>query len=117
MHSKILIIDDDILLVGSANINDRSMLGHRDSEIAVVIEDTEKIESMMNYKSKLVSPNVHNLRIKLYMEFLGVESLDLVMDPLSIECIDAMEEIASRNTDFYRKVFRSYPDDSIDTYK
>ena len=30
-----MIIDDDISIIGSANINDRSMLGDRDSEIAV----------------------------------------------------------------------------------
>ena len=34
-----MIIDDKIVLCGSANINDRSMMGSRDSEIAVVIED------------------------------------------------------------------------------
>ena len=38
VHSKLLIVDDDVALIGSANINDRSQLGDRDSEIAVVIE-------------------------------------------------------------------------------
>ena len=42
IHSKCLIIDDQIALIGSANINDRSMMGFRDSELAVVIEDSEK---------------------------------------------------------------------------
>ena len=37
-----MIIDDRIALIGSANINDRSMMGSRDSEIAVVIEDQKK---------------------------------------------------------------------------
>ncbi|GMP56973.1 hypothetical protein CsSME_00021250 [Camellia sinensis var. sinensis] len=32
VHSKIMIIDDCISLIGSANINDRSLLGSRDSE-------------------------------------------------------------------------------------
>ena len=35
VHSKIMIVDDNITIIGSANINDRSMLGARDSEIAV----------------------------------------------------------------------------------
>jgi len=35
IHSKILIADDDTLIIGSANINDRSMTGTGDSEIAV----------------------------------------------------------------------------------
>jgi phosphatidylserine/phosphatidylglycerophosphate/cardiolipin synthase-like enzyme len=38
VHSKLLIADDKLVICGSANINDRSMLGKRDSEIAVVIE-------------------------------------------------------------------------------
>lgn len=33
---------------GSANINDRSLLGKRDSELAVLIEDTEMEASLMN---------------------------------------------------------------------
>ena len=36
-----MIIDDRIALIGSANINDRSLKGTRDSELAVVIEDEE----------------------------------------------------------------------------
>ncbi len=44
MHSKLLIVDDRTVLIGSANINDRSMLGLRDSEIALVSKDTTEIE-------------------------------------------------------------------------
>jgi phospholipase D1/2 len=36
IHSKLMIVDDMFVIVGSANINDRSMLGKRDSEIAVI---------------------------------------------------------------------------------
>lgn len=36
------------LLPGSANINDRSMLGKRDSEVAVIMEDTETVASVMD---------------------------------------------------------------------
>lgn len=35
-----MIIDDRIALIGSANINDRSMKGTRDTELAVVVEDS-----------------------------------------------------------------------------
>lgn len=37
MHSKVMIIDDSIALIGSANINDRSLLGSRDSEVSGVL--------------------------------------------------------------------------------
>ncbi|RRT54311.1 hypothetical protein GW17_00044894 [Ensete ventricosum] len=33
VHSKLMIIDDREVLIGSANINDRSLLGSRDSEV------------------------------------------------------------------------------------
>jgi phospholipase D1/2 len=37
IHSKLMIVDDTYMILGSANINDRSMLGSRDHEIGVVI--------------------------------------------------------------------------------
>ncbi|XP_052881308.1 phospholipase D zeta 1-like [Gossypium arboreum] len=40
-----MIIDDRAVLIGSANINDRSLLGSRDSEIGVLIEDKEFVDS------------------------------------------------------------------------
>lgn len=40
VHSKLMIVDDRIVICGSANINDRSLLGKRDSEIAVIIQVT-----------------------------------------------------------------------------
>lgn len=39
IHSKIMIIDDEVAIIGSANINDRSMIGNRDSEIGIVIKE------------------------------------------------------------------------------
>ena len=33
VHSKLLIVDDRLVICGSANINDRSLLGDRDSEV------------------------------------------------------------------------------------
>ena len=48
-----------------ANINDRSMLGGRDSEVAVVIEDTEMIDGKMNDVPYLVGRFSHSLRCHL----------------------------------------------------
>lgn len=50
IHDKLMIVDDRIVLMGSANINDRSQLGNRDSEIAMLVEDTEMVSSFMNGK-------------------------------------------------------------------
>ena len=33
VHSKLMIVDDSVVLCGSANINDRSQCGDRDSEV------------------------------------------------------------------------------------
>ena len=35
VHSKMMIVDDTYILVGSANINQRSMAGTRDTEMAI----------------------------------------------------------------------------------
>ncbi len=43
VHCKLMVVDDRKLIIGSANINDRSMLGYRDSELAVIAEDTEEV--------------------------------------------------------------------------
>ena len=45
-----LIADDRTVIVGSANINDRSLLGNRDSEIAMLIEDVDFEKTIMNGK-------------------------------------------------------------------
>ena len=66
IHSKIMIIDDQIALIGSANINDRSMLGSRDSEIAVIIRDEKKITSYMDGQIYLASEYALNLRLRLF---------------------------------------------------
>ncbi len=38
IHSKAMIVDDRYFIIGSANVNDRSMLGSRDHEIAVLVK-------------------------------------------------------------------------------
>ena len=38
VHSKLMIVDDKRFIIGSANINDRSLLGCRDSEIAIIVD-------------------------------------------------------------------------------
>ena len=44
IHSKLMIVDDAVAIIGSANINDRSLSGHGDTEIAAVIVDSEGVE-------------------------------------------------------------------------
>jgi phospholipase D1/2 len=52
--------------MGSANINDRSQKGDGDSEICLVVEDMDMIESTMNGEPYNVSRFASSLRRKLY---------------------------------------------------
>ena len=48
IHSKVMIVDDRRVVMGSANLNDRSQKGDGDSEIALVVEDMDLIPSQMD---------------------------------------------------------------------
>ena len=78
IHAKCMIVDDRIAIIGSANINERSMLGSRDSECAAVIRDTDMLHSTMNGASYLVGRFAHTLRMRLMREHLGLD-VDEVM--------------------------------------
>ncbi|CAG9323177.1 unnamed protein product [Blepharisma stoltei] len=113
-HSKLMIIDDDIALIGSANINDRSLLGTNDSELAMIIDDNDKVSMPIGSEEREVSRFAHSLRVSLYSEYLGVDYFDdRIQNPTSEECLELWNITASHNTKFYRKVFRCYPDDKI----
>lgn len=81
IHSKMLIVDDEYVLVGSANINDRSMVGFRDSEMAVVIEDQSKVSSRLGGADVKVSEIAFNLRSDCFSRIFGMTKEE-VRDPL-----------------------------------
>ena len=66
VHSKLMIVDDKYVICGSANINDRSLLGKRDSELAAVVHDTEFIDSIQNGKPVKVGKYGFSLRKKIF---------------------------------------------------
>ncbi|QEL59819.1 hypothetical protein CJJ09_001906 [Candidozyma auris] len=80
IHAKIMIVDDRHAIIGSANINERSMRGSRDSEVAAIIRDRETITSTMNGEKYVVGKFPHTLRLRLMREHLGigVDILDVV---------------------------------------
>lgn len=79
IHAKCMIVDDRAAIIGSANINERSMLGSRDSECAAVVRDTDMIWSTMDGKPYLVGRFPHTLRMRLMREHLGID-VDEVLD-------------------------------------
>lgn len=112
VHSKIMIVDDNITIIGSANINDRSMVGYRDSEVAAIIEDTEMIDGKMNGKAVKVGKFSHSLRCHLMKEHLGLleitkyeASAIKVEDPLNINFLTEIRKIAKENAKIYESVF------------
>ncbi|KAF9697534.1 hypothetical protein EKO04_004145 [Ascochyta lentis] len=73
IHAKIMVVDDRVAIIGSANINERSMLGSRDSEVAAIVRDTEVLDSYMAGQPYKVGKFPHTLRMRLMREHLGVD--------------------------------------------
>lgn len=143
-HDKVLIVDDRIVLCGSSNINDRSQLGYHDSELTIVMEDTETIESTMDGQPYRAARLAATLRRMLWREHLGLipaqeldathdpaaqppddclndadehsEYTQFVADPLSDRLWDMWTQRATTNTDVFRRLFRADPDDNIKTF-
>ncbi|KAI9658162.1 MAG: Phospholipase D1 [Alyxoria varia] len=74
IHGKCMIVDDRYVIIGSANINERSMLGSRDSEVAAIVHDTELLESKMAGEPYQVGRFPHTLRMRLMREHLGIDT-------------------------------------------
>lgn len=73
IHGKVCIVDDRLAIIGSANINERSQRGDRDSELAAVIRDTDMIDGTMAGRPFKFGRFAHTLRVRLMREHLGVD--------------------------------------------
>ncbi|PVG02432.1 phospholipase D/nuclease [Serendipita vermifera] len=139
IHSKLMIVDDRRVICGSANINDRSQKGDGDSEIALLVEDTDMIDGHMDGESYKVARFASSLRRKLYREHLGLirpETIgiendfmraapipnpdefglpedNLVADPMSIETEDLWNGTAARNRAIFAELFKAVPSDAV----
>lgn len=145
IHAKICIVDDKTVICGSSNINDRSQLGFHDSELSIVLQDTELIDTQLDGKPYKAARLAHELRSSLWREHLGLlpaQSLnatedpnaqppsehsrndtmpgpeaDFVSDPLSPKLWDEWCTRASTNTSVFRDLFHADPDDNILTFE
>ncbi|KAF2004667.1 phospholipase-like protein PldA [Amniculicola lignicola CBS 123094] len=140
IHAKICIIDDKYVICGSSNINDRSQLGYHDSELSIVMYDTDKVEITMDGTPYKAGRHAHTLRSMLWREHLGLippQSLDatddpnahppgdspndnlegpefdFVKDPLSDDVWEKWCGQASTNTRVFRDLFHADPDDDV----
>uniref|UniRef100_A0A8C4MHD5 Phospholipase n=1 Tax=Equus asinus asinus TaxID=83772 RepID=A0A8C4MHD5_EQUAS len=111
IHSKMLIADDRTVIIGSANINDRSLLGKRDSELAVLIEDTEMEPSLMDGVEYQAGRFALSLRKHCFSVILGAAArpdLDL-RDPICDVFFQLWQDTAESNANIYEQIFRCLP--------
>ena len=83
IHTKLMIVDDLIAICGSANINDRSMLGDRDSEICLITRGNPNLTKVIDSQETPVNEAVHNLRVNLFKEHFGFHDSSDCEDPLN----------------------------------
>lgn len=116
-----MITDDKTVIIGSANINDRSMLGKRDSEVAVIITDEAFEDGKMNGETFPCGVYAGHLRKHLFREHLGlvssgannVDNVD-VTDPISDAFYkDVWIETSRKNTKIFDEVFKCIPNNNL----
>uniref|UniRef100_A0A671Q1W1 phospholipase D n=1 Tax=Sinocyclocheilus anshuiensis TaxID=1608454 RepID=A0A671Q1W1_9TELE len=110
VHSKLMIVDDCTVIIGSANINDRSMLGKRDGEMAVVVEDTEFQPSVMDGESYQAGSFALSLREECFRSAF--------LDPISDRFYKEVWMVTvAKNASVYDKVFSCLPTEAVLNYK
>ena len=143
IHTKVLIADDRTVICGSANLNDRSQLGDHDSEIALVIQDSQSVDSMMNGQPWQATKFAATLRRQLFRKHVGLlapqnmeqpdhnfETIAVpnvysfgtredkaVMDPLSDQFLELWNGTAKQNSEAFGRIFHPVPHDSVRTWK
>ena len=132
VHTKMTVVDDLYAIVGSANINDRSLLGNGDTELAAVVMDTaEAAMTDMGQGIRCVTRKfARELRIKLWKKHLGMlvdESTTGVQkegapplgikleQPLAKESINGIQGQAIVNRQAYNRVFTHTPRNEFGT--
>lgn len=94
VHSKMMIIDDAYIIVGSANINQRSMAGTRDTEMAVGCWQP-------NFPSENPWGDVHMFRMSLWTQHLKTTE-EVFRIPQTIECVQRIKLMCLTNWEVYR---------------
>jgi phospholipase D1/2 len=98
VHSKMMVVDDSYIIVGSANINERSMSGSRDTEMAVGCWQP-------NFSAFNPYGDVHMFRMSLWAEHLKTWE-ETFRFPGTLECTQRVKEMCHFNWKSYN--FDSY---------
>ncbi|GFZ01245.1 phospholipase D beta 1 [Actinidia rufa] len=93
VHSKGMIVDDEYVILGSANINQRSLEGTRDTEIAM-----GAYQPQYTWASKHSNPlgQVYGYRMSLWAEHLGALE-ECFKKPKSLECTRRVRALSELN--------------------
>jgi len=86
VHSKLLIADDDYIIIGSANINQRSLDGNRDTEICLgAFQPSHTVDTG-------AGGSIHSFRKALWSAHLG-EYSENIEDPSSEACLQHIRNV------------------------
>ncbi|OVA08453.1 Phospholipase D/Transphosphatidylase [Macleaya cordata] len=94
VHSKLMIVDDMYILIGSANINQRSMDGGRDTEIAMGCYQPKYA------RNKTSNGDVHAFRMSLWYEHTGRVD-ECFLEPHSLDCVRRIRAIGDEMWSLY----------------
>lgn len=103
MEKKLLIsfsVDDEYIIVGSANINQRSMDGGRDTEIAMGAYQPHHLASTSQLQTPRASGEIFYFRLRLWYEHVGEPEPPFAY-PETLECIREVNSMADRNWTLY----------------
>jgi phospholipase D1/2 len=93
-------VDDEYLIIGSANINQRSMDGGRDTEMAMGAFQPH--HTMAHSADGIPRGSVHGFRVSTWFEHLGYQE-EVFDRPWTRECMKRVNELASRYWEEYSR--------------
>lgn len=93
VHAKGMIVDDEYVILGSANINQRSLAGSRDTEIAM---GAYQPHHTWAEKNRHPHGQIYGYRLSLWAEHIG--TLDERFEaPNSLDCVRFVNKVAEEN--------------------
>lgn len=93
VHSKGMIVDDEYVILGSANINQRSMEGTRDTEIAMGAYQPEYTWARLK---RHPYGQIYGYRMSLWAEHVGYIE-DCFGQPETLECVRKVRSVGENN--------------------
>ncbi|KAL1213585.1 Phospholipase D beta 2 [Cardamine amara subsp. amara] len=98
VHSKGMVVDDEYVVIGSANINQRSMERTRDTEIAM-----GAYQPLHTWARRQSGPRgqIYGYRMSLWAEHMAMLD-DCFAEPESLECVRKVRTMAGENWKQFR---------------